>query len=253
VAGIDGVGPRWVAAIVTFHAEPAGPGHDPDRRWAPAGVEWRVGTAAEVLDLARTCEAVAMDVPIGFVRRGPRSSETEARTLLGRDRSSVFPTPPVPAWTVARTLGVSRGARAMAQEASRQAGGSGISAQAWGIAPKILEVEDAIRSLPPGAAARVVETHPETAFRVLGEGPWPGKRSAAGVARRLRRLGVDLPGLDDTGLTGVPVDDAVDALAAAWTAARVAEGTAVTLGVADAAGAVWSDGSPAPGRAVIVV
>jgi predicted RNase H-like nuclease len=247
VAGVDGVAGRWVAAVVNG-----------------GSVTWRLGSAAEVLALARDCAAVAVDIPIGLVRRGRRAAETEARGLLGRDRSSIFPTPPQPAFEVARTFGTGRGARAVAQEAAREAGGQGISTQTWGLAAKILEVEDALRSLPAPVAGRVVETHPETALRALG-GPapaaWPGKRSAAGAARRLSALaaafgvapGTAVSWLDDPVLAAVPVDDALDALIAAWTASRAATGTAVVLGADQAGEAVWSDGTPAPGRAVIVL
>lgn len=244
VAGIDGVADKWVAAVLVG-----------------GSVSWRVGSAVEVLAVARGCAAVAIDIPIGLVRRGQRACEAEAREILRRDRSSIFATPPQPAFGVGRTLGTDRSARPFAQAAARAAGGQGISTQSWGIAAKILEVEDAVRGAPE-LAGRIVETHPETAFRVMsgdadGQGAWPGKRSAAGVARRLRALGdalgAEVAWLADPVLDRVPVDDALDALAGAWTAARVAAGTAVTFGTEQAAEAVWSDGSPAPGRAVIVV
>jgi predicted RNase H-like nuclease len=248
VAGVDGVADRWVAAVLVGGA-------------VGGSVSWRVGSAVEVLAVARACAAVAVDIPIGLVRRGQRSCEAEVREILRRDRSSIFATPPQPAFAVGRTLGTDRSARAVAQAAAREAGGQGISTQSWGIAAKILEVEDAVRGAPE-LAGRIVETHPETAFRVMGGGSaasaaWPGKRSAAGVARRMHALseamGADIGWLADPVLDRVPVDDALDALAAAWTATRVAAGTAVTFGADQAAEAVWSDGSPAPGRAVIVV
>jgi predicted RNase H-like nuclease len=247
VAGIDGVADRWVAAVVTG-----------------GSVTWRLGPAAQVLAIAHECAAVAVDIPIGLVRRGQRAAETEARRLLGTDRSSIFPTPPQPAFDVARRLGTGRGARVIAQAAARDAGGHGISTQTWGLAAKILEVEETLRALPAALAGRVVETHPETALRALGEpapGAWPGKRSAAGAARRLAALsaafgvatGTAVSWLDDPVLAAVPVDDALDALIAAWTASRVAIGTAAVLGAGQAGEAVWSDAVPAPGRAVIVV
>jgi hypothetical protein len=59
--------------------------------------------------------------------------------------------------------------------------------------------------------------------------------------------------LDDPVLAAVPVDDALDALIAAWTASRAATGTAAVLGADQAGEAVWSDGTPAPSRAVIVL
>ncbi|MGF1663041.1 MAG: DUF429 domain-containing protein [Kineosporiaceae bacterium] len=247
VAGVDGVADRWVAAVVSG-----------------GSVTWRLGSAAEVLALARECAAVAVDIPVGLLRRGRRAAEAEARGLLGPGRSSIFPTPPQPAFDVARRLGTGRGARTIAQAAAREAGGHGISTQTWGLAAKILEIEDALRSLPDPLARRVVETHPETALRILGgpaPGGWHGKRSAAGAAQRLRALAealavstdVVVSWLDDPTLAAVPVDDALDALIAACSAARAGAGTAVALGAGQAGEAVWSDGTPAPGRAVILV
>jgi predicted RNase H-like nuclease len=133
------------------------------------------------------------------------------------------------------------------------------------IAAKVLEVEDAVRGLgPPGA--RVVEVHPETSFAVMARhfraAPAAAKRSAPGVAQRIDLLSRTLTGLDVvSALAGVPagsvagdrvpVDDALDALAAACSALRHAYGQAHVLG--EGTEAVWSDGTPAPGRAVIVV
>ncbi|MGF1648799.1 MAG: DUF429 domain-containing protein [Kineosporiaceae bacterium] len=249
VAGVDGVADHWVAAVVAGDA-----------------VAWSVGSARDVLTFTTGagCAVVAVDIPIGLARHGRRAAEAEARQLLGPGRSSIFPTPPQPAFDVARRLGTGRGARAVAQAAAREAGGHGISTQTWGLAAKILEVEDALRDQVTAVAGKVVETHPETALRVLAgttAPPWPRKRSAAGAARRLGALaaafgvgvGTALSWLDDALLATVPVDDAVDALVAARTAARVASGTAAVLGAGQADDAVWSDGTPAPGRAVIIV
>ena len=52
---------------------------------------------------------------------------------------------------------------------------------------------------------------------------------------------------------GVSPDDLLDALAAAWSAARVAAGRERLLGTADRHRSCWSDTSPAPHRAVIAV
>jgi len=240
VAGIDTVGPLWVAAVRDGGA-----------------TSWRVGDTAAVLALAETCDMVAIDIPIGFVATGPRASEIEARAILGAQGRSIFPTPPAAAMAVGRREGTTRASRELAQEESRRAGGAGISTQSWGIAGKILDVEDELHRLPWTAATRVVETHPETAFRVMSTRPpteiWPGKKTAAGVARRLAALAVDPAVLDDPVLAQVPIDDALDALAAAWTAARILRDEALVLGGRDAHHAVWSGGGRAPGRAVIWV
>jgi predicted RNase H-like nuclease len=257
VVGVDGVRERWLAADLEL---------DPEGE-RPARARWHLGAAADVLGLAREADVamVGVDMPVGLVARGPRRSEHEARALLGRSASSIFATAPQPAFAVARTQGTTRLSRTVADAASRAAGAGGVSTQAWMIAGKVLEVEDAVRALG-GVGARVVEVHPETSFAVMaahfGLPLPPGKRSAAGAAHRVRLLQRTLPGLDVVeALTGVPVgcgprdrvpvDDALDALAAACSALRHAYGQARVLGTGTEA--VWSDGTPAPGRAVIVV
>lgn len=245
VAGVDGVGPRWVAAVLED---------------GTAEVSWQLGDADEVLALVDSCDRVGLDVPVGFAVTGRRVADVEAATRLGVARSSIFPTAPAAAFAVARRLGTAREVRSTAQEASLGAGGAGISTQSWGLVPKVLAVEDALRAHGP-AGDRCVEVHPETSFRAmaieLGELQVPaGKRSAAGMVWRLRLLGraleLDVVGcLADPALVAVPVDDALDALAAAWTARRARAGTASVLGQTN--DAVWSDGTPAPGRAVIHV
>ena len=124
---------------------------------------------------------------------------------------------------------------------------------------------DGLRALGP-AGGRVVEVHPETSFAVMAEHfrlpPAAAKRSAPGAAQRIGLLQRTLPGLDVVAALAavpvgtsardrVPVDDALDALAAACSALRHAYGQARVLGAG--LPAVWSDGTPAPGRAVIVV
>jgi predicted RNase H-like nuclease len=259
VVGVDGVRDRWVAAVVRL--DPSGT--------RPAEVDWQLGDAAEVLGLALAPDvrSVGVDVPLGLLPSGRRSCEAQARTLLGRAASSVFATAPQPAFALARAEPPALGNRAAADAASRAAGGEGLSTQSWLIAPKVLEVEGAVRAL--GAAGEhVVEVHPETSFAVMadhfGLPRPPSKRSAAGAAQRAVLLSRTLPGLDVlAALTGapagpptadrVPVEDALDALAAACSALRHAYGAARVLGRADAPAAVWSDGAPAPGRAVLVV
>ncbi len=262
MVGVDGVRARWLGAVLDLDPEGV----------RPVEVGWLLGSAAEVLGTVRPAAGrpevagCGIDVPVGTVLAGPRPAEQEARALLGPGAgSSVFATAPQPAFAVARRLGGTRASRPEADAASRAAGAGGISTQSWGLADKVLEVEDAVRALGR-AGDRVVEVHPETSFAVMARhfrlAPPPGKRSAAGVARRVDLLSRTLPGLDvvaalagvpagGTAREAVPVDDALDALAAACSALRHAFGQARVLGAGTPA--VWSDGTPAPGRAVLVV
>ncbi|MFC5380302.1 DUF429 domain-containing protein [Aquipuribacter nitratireducens] len=243
VLGVDGVRDRWVGVLV-----------------GDGDVEWVLGAARDVL--RRVADAsvalAAIDVPIGYVRAGSRRCEADARRQLGAARSSIFATAAAPAFALAADGDRSDDARRAASAASAAVGGPGVGSHSWGLVPKVLEVEDVVRGL--GASGqRVVETHPETAFAVLAAGagvasPAP-KRSAAGAAQRVRLLTdalvLDVVAALAAAPPGVPVDDALDALAAAWSAARHARGAARVLG--EGTDAVWRDLSPAPGRAVVVV
>jgi predicted RNase H-like nuclease len=81
---------------------------------------------------------VGIDIPIGLLE-GPRACDKAARKLLGQPRgSSVFPAPCRPA------LGPQTYAEA--SSINREKTMRGLSQQAWGVAPKIKQVDDAITS-----------------------------------------------------------------------------------------------------------
>ncbi|HZA73462.1 MAG TPA: DUF429 domain-containing protein [Propionibacteriaceae bacterium] len=108
---------------------------------------------------------------------------------------------------------------------NRRLAGAGVSAQAFALRAKLLQVDAWVRD----AGLRVVEVHPEVSFATLAGGPLPDPKSTwAGAIQRRRLLeaGIDLP--DDLGPagSGAAVDDVLDAAAAAWTARRVAHGHA---------------------------
>jgi predicted RNase H-like nuclease len=79
-----------------------------------------------------------------------------------------------------------------------------------------------------------VETHPELAFLQLSGTPdLAAKKTTAGMAARLRALEKWLPDMLavlERVPVGVPVDDALDALACLWVAERWAGGQRRTLG-----------------------
>ena len=78
-----------------------------------------------------------------------------------------------------------------------------------------------------------MEAHPELSFAALAGAPLASRKSTwAGAAERrslLERAGIVLPG--DLGRAGAQaaVDDVLDAAAVAWTARRVAAGSARSL------------------------
>jgi predicted RNase H-like nuclease len=79
---------------------------------------------------------------------------------------------------------------------------------------------------------RFREVHPEVSFRAMNESRPLGcrKKSAGGALLRadlLQKAGIDLTGLKDA--AHAPLDDVLDAAAAAWAAQRIATGAAQSL------------------------
>jgi predicted RNase H-like nuclease len=196
----------------------------------PAALEL-LPTFADVVVAADREEAscVGVDMPIGLPANGPRTSDFEARALLGARRSSLFPTP------VAAVLDASDYTEACA--VSRRLTGKAISKQMWHLLPMVRQIRAA---LGPDQRERFVEAHPESTFVQLVGRPLDSKKSAAGVGQRIQALRPHVTGLDDvlaSAPAGCAVDDALDALAAAVTAQRFVAGEATIFGSGhDAAG-----------------
>lgn len=168
-------------------------------------------------------EAVTIDMPIALAPHGTREAESLMRSALGASARSVFTSP-----TRSASLAVSQ---SDATEINRANGGPGISAQAFGLFASIRELRAALTG---PRFEHWWETHPETAFALMNdEVPMASKKSAVGVGQRLVHLRSHLPLLDDVLLTSpekVPVDDVLDAIAAAWSARRIATGIATIYG-----------------------
>jgi predicted RNase H-like nuclease len=116
-----------------------------------------------------------------------------------------------------------------AQALSRALTGQGVSRQALNLAPRILALDAVLTAMPDH---RVVEVHPELSFAELAGRVLDRKKSPEGVDQRLAVLAEWIPGV--RGLVasrprGVPVDDALDALAALWSAVRWRDGLARSL------------------------
>lgn len=188
---------------------------------APRGVFG--ATIEQVVSLAigdDEVAVVAIDIPIGLPDVGVRESDRVVRASVGRRSSSVFMTP------VRESL--DSPTHAGANAISRAIGGVGLSAQAYALRAKILEVDAWVRG---GAGVRVVEAHPELCFATIADEPlahnkktWDGMTQRRGL---LKSVGIELP--SDLGPVGAraAVDDVLDAAAAAWTAGRVAAGQAI--------------------------
>lgn len=189
--GLDGYPRGWVAVLIED-------GHVCDLA--------TVASLAAAMERWPAAAAIAIDMPIGLpTASAPRAADLDARAMLGPRASTVFLTPPREVLMAPSHGEAIRIARALGCPAP--------SAQAFALRAKIREVEAvAVRD------ARIMEVHPELAFRLLNGAPLTArKRSWNGLSERIRLLeqhGVVLPAGFAGG--GEPAaDDVVDAAACA--------------------------------------
>jgi predicted RNase H-like nuclease len=208
VLGADGCkGGGWVVAMIDGEGE----------------LSWHeAADTAALLELAdeHSADAVAMDVPIGLAPLGTtRACDVLARQRLGARSSSVFAAPP------REVLSCSTYAEARPLAPS-------LSAQAFGLVPRIREVDELLRAQPPTLHQRVVECHPEVSFASMAGGrALASKKTAAGALQRIALLEELLPEpLPHDVPARAALDDALDAAACAMTAHRWARGEAEVLG-----------------------
>ena len=190
VAGVDGTKDGWIAIELEDGRFLR------DHFLSPVETDFR-----ELAD----AEMIAIDIPIGF---GPRQADGAARSLLVGAASTVFTTPPRD--VLERPFGP----------------GLGVSAQAHALGSRIRHVTELARSDP-----RLHEVHPEVSFRAMNGGrALRRKKCAAGALERIELLLRHRIHLGElTSSASAPLDDVLDAAAAAWSAARIAAGEAKTL------------------------
>ncbi len=221
IGGVDGCPAGWVAVI-----HPLG---------RPAEARLQVfQTFREILDATPALETIAVDIPIGLpdhVGIGGRLADRAARSVLGARQSAVFAVPS----RAAVMCTDYREACAIAFATSNPP--RKVSKQAFNLFPKIREV-DAVLSPSPALQERVFETHPEVAFWALnGEKPLDlakkvkSRPNPPGLDYRralLRKVGYqDAILIADTfARSAVGPDDILDACVNAWSAGRIAAGTA---------------------------
>jgi predicted RNase H-like nuclease len=203
VLGVDGCRGAWVAVEL------------------PSG-RWHHGRLGEAVAGSPDAAYVGVDIPLGLAAAGRRACDEAGRLALAGAASRLFYAPPRFAYDADTYAGALAALRAAAEP--------GMSAQTWSLRSAVLEAEAVARH-----DRRLVEVHPELTFVALSGRVLPGKRTAAGVAARLGALTGELePWLGEGAVLaavaacppGVPVDDALDALAAAATAGRLAAGVA---------------------------
>lgn len=222
VAGVDGCRAGWVAVLVPLN----------NRRSPRVHV---AATFAEILELPEAPVRIAVDMPIGLAERvgpGGRACDNDARSRLGQRKASVFT---VPARAAVMQTDY-RTACAVARGHSQPP--RAVSKQCFHLFGKIREID---QLMTPALQERVCECHPELAFWAMnGKQPLtePKKLKSrahpAGLAMRRRLLAAagmppELLGDDVPLPRRVAADDLLDALACAWTAARVHRGTALYL------------------------
>jgi predicted RNase H-like nuclease len=202
VVGVDGCRKAWAAVSLN------------DSRVERALL---LPSLADVLETEPEVTVLAVDIPIGLPEAGFRAADLEARRFVGSRWRSVFLTPPRAALEAATY--------AEAAVAAQRLTGAGLSQQSYGLRSKILEADALVDD-------RIHEVHPEVTFRAIAGEPLAlGKKTGGGALLRLRLLehvGILLPA--DLGpAAAAPLDDLLDAAAAAWSGHRIATGQAETL------------------------
>lgn len=229
IAGVDGCKGGWVAVIV----EPGG-----------AMSAERVERLTELIDRPLAPEIIAVDMPIGLPERigpGGRAPERLVRPKLGGRQSSVFSIPSRAAIYASIDCEIPEDRRyrhACSVARANSQPPKAISKQAFHIFPKIIEL-DGLLHARADLRDRLHECHPEVSFWAMnGETPLdlPKKVKnaphAPGLA--LRRQLLAAQGFDNAILLAararsmrVGEDDLIDACAAAWSARRIAQKTAI--------------------------
>ena len=204
VLGVDGWRGQWVGALL-------------DGRSVRLLALPDIAAVLAVADV----EVIAIDMPIGLSDDGARACDVEARRRLPGATSTVFPAPVRP---VLRATTYDE-----ARSTSHAASGRSLSVQTFALVPAIRSLDDALGDPPD---SRVHEVHPELSFRALDERVTDRKASPNGLAQRIRALEAVMNVLDTLARdrSGVPVVDALDACAAAWSARRIADGVGACVG-----------------------
>jgi predicted RNase H-like nuclease len=215
VTGVDGCAAGWVAVTLSLARSPAA-------ACAAANVTAVNVSVAAALDGLPLAGVTGIDMPLGLLADGWRDVDLLARRALGRRGVTVFAIPPRPVWACPTY--------AEANRACRGRTGKGLSVQAWGLRRKIAEAEEFRRrtGAAPGGT-RLYEVHPELSFAAMAGAPLPdSKHTPAGLTVRralLAESGIAVP----PKVVGVQENDLLDAAAVAWSACRIAAGTALVL------------------------
>lgn len=215
-AGVDGARSGWI------------------RVWE-AGDALKFAYYATVTELAaalRNVDVLGVDIPLGLSEHAPRAADVQARRFVGGRRAcSIFAAPLRGILQAETQAEASALHRVLDHEKQR-----GFGVQSFALLSKIRDWDSALRA-DTAWAEHVFEVHPEVSFAALagGQGLAAPKKSGEGHRQRRTLLG-DHYGAARVAslLERVPracaqPDDVLDALAAHWSAQRIAAGAAGSL------------------------
>lgn len=162
----------------------------------------------------RDTDLALIDIPIGLPEASGRTADLEARRLLDRRGSSVFP---VPVRAALKAEDYAEGRRI-----NQKRTGKKFSKQVWNLSPAINAVDDLMHA-DPQARHKLLESHPELMFRALSGSPMRySKKTAMGFLERMDVLRRYHPDADqivrqvfEHHQKALVEDDVVDALALA--------------------------------------
>jgi predicted RNase H-like nuclease len=222
IAGVDGCKAGWFVAIAS--ATKKNETEDTSCEFNLKNV-FVAGTFAEVLSKTMDCLLVCVDIPIGLSDGSkPRACDSLARNILSGRASSVFPAPIRPCLAAKDYETASK----ISFECTRKK----LNRQTFALMKKIREVDDL---MTPETQNRVREIHPEVLFWALnGQKPVElNKKTVPGQAQRHNLLQRNFTDIDSilvrAPVFGCTMDDALDAIVAAWTAGQAIIGKAKTL------------------------
>lgn len=125
-------------------------------------------------------ESILVDIPIGLPESERRGCDAGAKEFLDPGRArSVF-------WTPCRDA-VEADTYDDAKQANLDARDDSLSSQAWGLIPRIKEVDRFLRDTTE-AQGTVLESHPEVCFKTLAEEGLSSKHGDHGVQARRELL-----------------------------------------------------------------
>ncbi len=221
VAGVDGCKGGWFA--VFFKSKSC------QFRWE------RFERLTETLAFKPKAKVVAVDVPIGLLDQaepGGRCCDRLARELLGQHRARSVFSPPVRA-ALQHEKSYEKALRANRKSSLHNIG---ISKQAHALFPKIREANPFPKVELDG---RVYEVHPELCFfqmngcKPLNYGKKAKQRAGIDERRALLEktmFGKVVAKILGNRPEGVSQDDALDAIAACWTALRISKREQIPVG-----------------------